>query len=74
MLNFALIQFFNAEMETSQHQIDIVQLSKGGINSPLEALLDHEGAGEEARAKLCSSREIEVTLQKIPKFLEERSE
>lgn len=74
LLNFALIQFFNAEMAASQHQIDIVQLSKGGINSSLEAVLEAEVAGEEARVKLRSSQEIESTLKKIPKFLAEKNE
>ena len=61
-------------MATSQHQIDIVQLSRGGINSSLEAVLDNEAADAEARAKLRSSREIESTLKKIPKFFSEKSE
>lgn len=74
LLNFALIQFFNAEMVASQHQIDIVQLSKGGINSSLEAVLEAEAAGEEVRAKLRSSQEIESTLTKIPKFMAEKNE
>jgi hypothetical protein len=74
LLNFALVQFFNAEMETSQHQIDIMQLSRGGISSPLEAVLDAEALPEEVQAKLRSSRELESTLQKIPKFLAEKNE
>lgn len=74
LLNFALIQFFNAEMVAAQHQIDIVQLSKGGINSSLEAVLEAEVDGEEARVKLRSSQEIESTLAKIPKFVAEKNE
>jgi len=74
LLNFALIQFFNAEMIASQRQIDIVQLSRGGINSPLEAILDADAAGAESKAKLQSTTEVESVLKKIPKFLPERNE
>ena len=40
LLNLALIQFFNAEMDNSKRQIDIVAFSKSGVNTPLASILE----------------------------------
>lgn len=75
LLHFALIQYFNAEMEASRQQIDIVSFSKGSVNTSLEALLDAqaEQTGQE-QVKLTSPKDIEQTLMKIPKYVPEKNE
>jgi hypothetical protein len=75
LLHFALIQYFNTEMEASRQQIDIVSFSKGSVNTSLEALLDAqaEQTGQE-QVKLTSPKDIEQTLMKIPKYVPEKNE